>query len=932
MTANGDDRGKATELRSAASDPIVAGTTIGHYRIEGVLGSGGMGVVYRAVDVRLNRPVAIKFLSAELLDAAARARFQREAQTASALNHPHILTVHDVGELAGRQYLVTELVDGGTLADWAESTHGRRDWRRIVELMIGVGDGLATAHASGILHRDVKPANVLVSKSGHAKLADFGLAKAVDADARSSHTAAGVAIGTVAYMSPEQAAGGLLDAGSDVFSFGVVLYELLAGHSPFPGRTDFEIMQSILHTAPQPLSDELPEPLRAIVDKALEKDPAERYQTMRDLVVDLKRVLRKSSDSRSSVSPVPAPTPRARRAWVGGMAMLVGAALVVGAVAWLRDPATIAVIPAAAPAAARTSTTPAPTSARIAILPFENLSPDPNNAFFADSLHQEILGTLAQTAPELEVVSRTTMMLYRAAPKPAMEIAAEVGATHLLSASVRREGDAVRFSLELIDARSDRVLISESYNRTLSSALTLQSEVAAEVAQQLSARVFAVTPSPDAPTSNPEAYDFYLKARLARQAVTGAMPMEVWLDVQRLLTEAINRDPGFTHAYVARSEVHFQIARIGYDASPARLELARADAETAQRLAPGDPATIAARALLAPTTAQTLELFDAAERAGLTDPDLLFTKAGALTRVGRAREGAELLSRLFALDPGNAQLATILWINWIALREPERALEALDAIEARTSPSMTSTLLALEQARAITLYGFTGNAEVFAPYSGSEFFRRQAAVQEPTNALRDNVERLIVRERYGEARDLIDSVSFDATRNVFVTIFIVSGTGDMPNADYRGYLSLLLRDSEAAAQDGRRVLDFLAGTPETPTNRWYRLALRADAGVFQGDRASAIASAREMLAFTEAVQDDLDLRNAGRALAARAFAWAGESDAAVDLLERLAVDEPGMPPGYIARQPWYTVPLVDHPRFRALVARLEAQMAATTLE
>jgi hypothetical protein len=174
-------------------------------------------------------------------------------------------------------------------------------------------------------------------------------------------------------------------------------------------------------------------------------------------------------------------------------------------------------------------------------------------------------------------------------------------------------------------------------------------------------------------------------------------------------------------------------------------------------------------------------------------------------------------------------------------------------------------------------------------------------------------------------------MSFDATRNVFVATFIVTGTGDTPNADYRGYLSLLLGDSAGAAQDGRRVLDFLARTPETPSNRWYRLALRADASLFRGDRTSAAASAREMLAITEAVQDSDNTPNAGRALAARVLAWAGEGDAAVDLLERLAVDEPGLPPAMIARQPWYTVPLADHPRFRALVARLDAQMAATNL-
>jgi serine/threonine protein kinase len=272
---------------------LAPGTRIGHYRIDGVLGAGGMGVVYRATDERLNRPVAIKFLAAELLDAAATARFKREAQMASALNHPHILTVYDVGEHEGRQFLVTELVDGGTLADWAAANPARRDWRRTIEMLAGVGDGLAAAHAAGILHRDLKPANVLVSKSGHAKLGDFGLAK--PASDGVGATAAGIAVGTVAYMSPEQASGQRLDARSDIFSFGVLLYELLEGHGPFPGRSDLEVLQSILHGTPRPVRDDLPDALRSVIEKLLEKDPAERYQTMSDVVVDLRRALRKSS-------------------------------------------------------------------------------------------------------------------------------------------------------------------------------------------------------------------------------------------------------------------------------------------------------------------------------------------------------------------------------------------------------------------------------------------------------------------------------------------------------------------------------------------------------------------------------------------------------------------------------------------------------------
>ena len=268
------------------------------YRIDGVLGEGGMGIVYRAFDTKLNRPVAVKFLNQDAADAAARRRFQREAQTASSLNHPHILTVYDVGEEDGRQYIVTEFVDGGTLRDWSVSA--RRSWRQVIELLVGVADGLATAHNAAILHRDIKPENVLVSRSGYAKLADFGLAKvdervAPDATGMMTATRAGMIVGTAAYMSPEQAAGQTLDARSDIFSFGVLLYEQLAGRRPFNGSTLPDVLHAICHATPEPLAGAAPLALQFIVEKALEKDPADRYQTMRELVVDLRRLARRSS-------------------------------------------------------------------------------------------------------------------------------------------------------------------------------------------------------------------------------------------------------------------------------------------------------------------------------------------------------------------------------------------------------------------------------------------------------------------------------------------------------------------------------------------------------------------------------------------------------------------------------------------------------------
>jgi serine/threonine protein kinase/Tol biopolymer transport system component len=330
-----------TDLASSSVKVFETGSEIGSYKIRGQIGTGGMGVVYQALDTKLGRPVAVKLLSDRLADAAARRRFQREAQTASSLNHPHILTVYDAGEIEGRQYLVTEYVDGGTLREWSRSTE--RSWREVLDLLTGVADGLAAAHEAKILHRDIKPANILVLKSGYAKLADFGLAKLAeelpgptDRTKSLTNTQPGMVVGTIAYMSPEQAQGKALDARSDIFSFGVVLYELLAAVRPFDGRNDLETLQNVIHGAPQPLGEQIPAPLRAAVEKALQKDPGERYQSMREMVGDLRALTRTTGE---------ASKPRRRtvlRYSAAGAALLVAAA----AVAWyLRAPKGPVTIP-----------------------------------------------------------------------------------------------------------------------------------------------------------------------------------------------------------------------------------------------------------------------------------------------------------------------------------------------------------------------------------------------------------------------------------------------------------------------------------------------------------------------------------------------------------------------------------------------------------
>jgi Tol biopolymer transport system component/predicted Ser/Thr protein kinase len=333
-----------TFLEEPPAGRLAAGIRLSHYELLEHIGSGGMGDVYRARDTKLNRSVAIKFLSADLADPSARRRFQREAQMASSLNHPHILTVYDTGEFEGQQYLVTEFVDGGTLREWKR----REDpsIRRIIDLAIGIADALASAHQAGIFHRDIKPENILVSKGNHAKLVDFGLAKLIDpADQHNAATRSiqtemtrtGIILGTLAYMSPEQAAGKPVDSRSDVFAFGAVLYELLAGRRAFEGDSDLSLLHAIQHSPPRPLAEirhDLPGELRNLVEKALEKDVNDRYQSMREMVVDLKRIQRmKSGEIATPAAVARDAAPLHRRRWP--LVAVVIVAAVIAITGWL---------------------------------------------------------------------------------------------------------------------------------------------------------------------------------------------------------------------------------------------------------------------------------------------------------------------------------------------------------------------------------------------------------------------------------------------------------------------------------------------------------------------------------------------------------------------------------------------------------------------
>ena len=547
----------------AAGAELAPGDTVAHYRIESRLGEGGMGVVYKARDTRLNRVVAIKFLSSDAADEDDRRRFQQEAQTASSLNHPHILTVFEAGEREGQQYLVTEFIDGGTLGNWRTLT--QPGWQQVVELLSGVADGLACAHEAGIVHRDIKPKNILVTKNGYAKLADFGLAKVlerVEADSQADtlteeKTKPGVIRGTIAYMSPEQASACPVDTRSDIFSFGTVFYEMLAGRRPFTGHTSLDVLHAVIHFDPPPLGEccpELPASLCAAVAKALEKNPADRYQTMRELVVDLRRLVRSSVTGRAppSVSPSRAFPWR----WAAAAVLAVASIAVTWNIAHRIAPAEIQTL---------------------AVLPFANAETGPDSEYMSDGITEEIIQRLAKI-PGLRVVSRNSSFGYRGPQRDLGAVAKALGATMIMTGSVRRSGQKIRVAAELVDPRNNYQIWSRSYDREISDIFVVQDEIAAMVAESLQLQIGrGRLGAAERRTQNMEAFDLYLRGRYeaARRDDSGLHK------AVEFFRQALSKDPNYAAASAELGNCYLLMADYGLRPSqevlpPARAALLRA--------------------------------------------------------------------------------------------------------------------------------------------------------------------------------------------------------------------------------------------------------------------------------------------------------------------------------------------------------------------
>ena len=544
----------APELVTNDRTGALIGKLIGHYRIESLIGVGGMGEVYLARDERLGRKAALKLLPDSLTtDETQLSRFKNEARSASALNHPNILTVYEIGAEGTRQFIATEFIEGVTLR--ASIARGRMSPHAALEIAVQVASALAAAHEAGVVHRDIKPENIMLRPDGYAKVLDFGIAKLTEQRLASDdhaiettgglQTRPGLVLGTARYMSPEQARGQKVDARSDIWSLGVVLYEMVGGSPPFRGETPSDCIAAILTTEPPPLSGVLPDvplKLESILQKALRKNSDERYQTIKEMLADL-RSLKGELETESSL---PQTTARAeplvskiRRHKRGVLLTLAAALLVAAAVAY-----SFFVVAQA----------PLPNEKSIAVLPFENLSEEKSNAYFADGIQDEILTRLSKIA-DLKVISRTSTQRYKNTSQKLSEIAKQLGVANLLEGSVQKTNDQVRVNVQLIRAANDSHLWAETFDRRVTDVFSVESEVAKAIADQLQAKLTGAEAEVIAakPTENPEAYDAYLRG-LAYALRTGNSPANT-LGAQKYLKEAVRLDPKFALAWALLSYV-----------------------------------------------------------------------------------------------------------------------------------------------------------------------------------------------------------------------------------------------------------------------------------------------------------------------------------------------------------------------------------------
>jgi eukaryotic-like serine/threonine-protein kinase len=888
----------------------LVGELIGHYRIESLIGVGGMGEVYLARDERLGRKVALKLLPARLTsDETQLSRFKTEARSASALNHPNILTVYEIGAEGNRQFIATEFIEGMTLR--ASLGCGRMNLRAALEIAVQVASALAAAHETGVVHRDIKPENIMLRPDGYAKVLDFGIAKLTEQRPSSDHydpgttavlqTQPGLVLGTGHYMSPEQARGQTVDARSDIWSLGVVLYEMVGGIRPFLGETPSDCVASILKTEPPPLSgvlSDVPLKLESILQTALRKNSDERYQTINEMLADLRNLkaeLETKGSSPQTKARAESTVSKIKHHKRGVLLTLATAILAAAAVAY----SFFFVVPA-----------PLPNEKSIAVLPFENLSEEKSNAYFADGIQDEILTRLSKIA-DLKVISRTSTQRYKNTSQNLSEIAKQLGVANLLEGSVQKTNNQVRINVQLIRAANDSHLWAETFDRKLTDIFSVESEVAKAIADQLRAHLSGQEEQVIAakPTDNPEAYDAYLRG-LAYTLKTGPSPADA-LGAQKYLKEAVRLDPKFALSWALLSYVDaLGYLTLNLQPTVALREEARQAAETALTLQPNLGEAVLAKGYYHYACLKdydnAVHYFEQARQFLPNSSQIPESLAYVARRRGQWERSESYFNQAERLDPRNVNLLASHAASSIILRRFPEALRKLDQV-LDIIPDDVDTLA--EKAAIAQAEGdLPRAAALLAPLHPSA---------DDTTALGTQVYQAILERR--PAQIILRLKEVLAKPDPALGYF---------NGELRfwlGWAQEVAGDSAAAQESWRQARGELEPFLKEQPGNYVLIGDLALTNTALGDKASALALSERAMAVVPIEKDAVDGPGPIEILA-RMAAGIGEPDRAIAALQKLlsipyagplASNVP-LTPALLRLDPMFD-PLRNDPRFQELI-------------